>query len=103
MTLVVKPFPVLYACQGCAQFGQFARDVGALLDRAGVAETVWLGAGADLKPKSRYPIVALDGCDKACAQSWLRQHGSKADRSYVLLADSPSRAAQRIAADMAAR
>jgi uncharacterized metal-binding protein len=60
---IVRAFPVPYACQGCAAFGQIARDAGAALERAGQAEVVWLGAGPDVKPKQRYPIVALDGCD----------------------------------------
>lgn len=81
---VVKPLPVLYACQGCPEFGQLARDVGALLDRAGVAEMVWLGSGRDLRPTQRYPVLALDGCGKACALRWLERRGIAAERSYVL-------------------
>jgi len=101
--VVVKPLPVLYACQGCPEFGQIAREVGALLDRGGVAEMVWLGASPDLKPMRRFPIFALDGCDKACALRWLEAHGTAAERSYVLADRSPGaaqRAAQRIAAEL---
>ena len=84
MSVVVRPLPVLYACQGCVEFGQAARELGALLDRVGLAELVWLGAGREPKPKQRYPILALDGCDKACARAWLERHGVAPDGNYVL-------------------
>ena len=103
MRVVLRPLPVLYACQGCAEFGQLAREVGALLDRGGAVEMVWLGAGPELKPKPRFPIYALDGCAKACALRWLEGHGIAAQRSYVLADRSPGaaqRAAQRIAAEL---
>lgn len=83
MSVVLKPFPVLYACQGCTEFGQVARDVGALLDRRGLAEMVWLGR-PDLKPNARFPIFALDGCAKACARRWLVQLGVTPQRHFVL-------------------
>lgn len=105
MRVVLKPLPVLYACQGCPEFGQVARDVGALLDAAGLAETVWLGASEHLRPKSRFPIFALDGCDKACAQRWLERHGIAADRTYILAEYAPGaaqRAARHIAAELCA-
>ena len=97
MRVIVRPFPVLYACQGCPQFGQIAREVGAALERRGLAEMVWLGA-ADVEPKTRFPIFALDGCAQACARRWLAGHGVAARRSYVLADDC----AQRIAAELAA-
>jgi len=103
MRVVLRPLPVLYACQGCPEFGQTARDVGALLDRAGVAQLVWLGAAPDATPARRYPILALDGCDKACALRWLGQRGITADRSHVLADRGPEaaqRAAQQIAAEL---
>ena len=84
MRIVVRPLPVLYACEGCAGFGQAARDVGASLDRAGVAELVWLGQARQVTPARRYPIVSLDACDKACALRWLERHGIVPERSYVL-------------------
>jgi uncharacterized metal-binding protein len=83
MSVVVRPLPVIYACQGCPEFGETARDVGARLDWDGVAEMVWLGA-PDLRRKSRFPAVALDGCEKACAARWLERHGIPAERSYVV-------------------
>jgi len=84
MRVVLKPLPVLYACQGCPEFGQRARDFAASLDREGVAEMVWLGAARELTPTERYPVYALDGCGKKCALQWLAQHGITAERSYVL-------------------
>jgi uncharacterized metal-binding protein len=103
MRVVLRPLPVLYACQGCAEFGDLAREVGALLDRGGVAQLVWLGAAPNATPARRYPILALDGCDKACALRWLGERGIAADRSYVLADRSPGsaqRAAQQIAAEL---
>jgi uncharacterized metal-binding protein len=82
--VVVTPLPVLYACQGCSELGQAAREAGAALDRAGVVELVWLGAAQDLKPTQRYPIFALDACGEACARRWLERRGVAVDRSYVL-------------------
>jgi uncharacterized metal-binding protein len=81
---VLRPLPVLYACQGCPEFGNRARDVGALFDRAGAVEMVWLGRGRDLEPTSRFPIFALDGCAQGCARRWLRDHGTAADQSFVI-------------------
>ena len=97
---VVKPLPVLYACQGCAEFGETARQVGMLLDWKGVVETVWLGAP---KPKHtmRFPVVALDGCAKACAREWLERGGTRPVRSY-LLEDRGEAAAERMASRISA-
>lgn len=102
MKVVLRALPVLYACQGCPEFGETAREVGVILDRQRVAEMVWLGA-PDLKRKSRFPSVALDGCSKACARRWLEGQGIAPDCSYVLeerTAGSAERAARRIAADL---
>ena len=86
MRVIVRPFPVIYACPGCTEFGQRARDVGTRLNRAGVAELIWLGDGRDGRPTQRYPIFALDGCTKACALRWLHGHGIVPQRSHVLRA-----------------
>jgi uncharacterized metal-binding protein len=84
MRVVLRPLPVLYACQGCAEVGQRARDVGALFDRARALEMVWLGSGGDPKPTTRFPVFALDGCAKACARRWLGGHGIRAEHSFVI-------------------
>ena len=80
--VTLKPLPVVYACQGCAEYGQSARDLGAELEKRGVAEMVWLGGPAT--PKHRYPTIALDGCAKGCARAWLEQRGLIVDQSCVL-------------------
>jgi uncharacterized metal-binding protein len=75
----VRALPVVYACQGCEAHGQAARDVAALIEQAGIAETAWLGTPR-LHPKARFPLVALDGC----ARRWLAERGMAPDRHYVL-------------------
>lgn len=82
--MVLKPLPVLYACQGCPEFGQSARDAGLMLDGAGRAQTVWLGVARPSLLSERYPIFALEGCGKRCAQSWLERHGVVPDRTYLV-------------------
>lgn len=84
MRIVLRPLPVAYACQGCPEFGQRARDFAAALDRRGVAEMVWLGAAREINPTQRYPVFAVDGCSKGCALQWLAQRGIVAERSYVV-------------------
>jgi len=81
---IVRPLPVLYACQGCAQFGQLARDVGAFFEQAGALEMVWLGARRKPERPQRYPILALDGCEKGCAARWLGERGVVPEGVYVL-------------------
>ena len=84
MRVVLRPLPVAYACQGCPEFGQRARDFAAALDRDGVAEMVWLGAAKELTPTQRYPVFAVDGCSKGCALQWLARQGIAAERSYIV-------------------
>jgi uncharacterized metal-binding protein len=79
----VRALPVIYACQGCAAYGQAAREVAALIEQAGIAETAWLGTPR-LEPKARFPLVALDGCADGCARRWLAERGMTPDRHYVL-------------------
>jgi uncharacterized metal-binding protein len=81
---IVTPLPVLYACQGCPQFGQLAREVGAFFEQAGALEMVWLGDGRKLEATQRYPILALDGCDQGCAARWLGERGIVPEGAYVL-------------------
>ena len=90
MTVVLRPLPVVFACRGCPEHGYKARDVAAVLERRSSAETVWLGAELGdegpvvSKARSRYPIVALDGCGELCAQRWLAGYGVKPQRHVVL-------------------
>lgn len=101
--VVVRPFPVLYACQGCPEFGQAARDVGMILDRRGFAQMIWLGsAREDSRPTQRFPIFALDGCARECARRWLTERSAAPQRSYVFAEydrGGAERAAQRILAE----
>jgi uncharacterized metal-binding protein len=105
MTVVLRPMPVLFACQGCPELGQTARDVGAILDQQRLAESHWIGAPACnysqliSTARSRFPIYALDGCARHCAQHWLASHGVRTQRHFTLAADgeSPAELAARIA------
>lgn len=83
MKVTLRALPVVYACQGCAQFGNAAREAGAQLDRDGIAELIWLGApGA--RATTRFPVWALDGCAKRCARRWLELRRVPVARSYVV-------------------
>ena len=86
MKTILRPLPVLYACQGCAEFGRAARDAGELLDRLGLVELVWLGTrgAAEARPSERYPLFTLDGCGRACARRWLTDRGVTPQRGLVL-------------------
>lgn len=83
-TLVLSPLPVLYACQGCEEFGQGARELGERLERAGLAQCLWLGEAACPVLSERWPIHSLDGCARGCAKAWLERRGAPADHSDFL-------------------
>jgi uncharacterized metal-binding protein len=74
---------VLYACAGCPQFGYAAPRVARALDDRGLAEAVWLGK-APARFTGRYPIYSLDACEKRCASDWVRAHGARVQRAFVL-------------------
>lgn len=83
--VVLRPFPVLYACPGCAQFGYAAPRVARRLDERRLVEAVWLGA----VPRwgtvtTRFPILTLDACEKGCARSWVESKGGRAEQCFVL-------------------
>lgn len=99
MKIVLRPLPVLYACEGCPEFGYSAPRVGQVLERRGWAELAWLGARGP-KPLTRFPVYSLDACERACAKRWLEERGVQVQRALVL--DplerlEPERAADRIA------
>ena len=62
--IIVKPFSVLIACQGCPAAGQAARDVARLLDRRRVVESAWLGThracALARAPGAGFASLALD-------------------------------------------
>jgi uncharacterized metal-binding protein len=86
----MRALPVLYACSGCSSAGALADHVARSLDREGLAEMASIaGIGAGdaqqlLRARSRFPIVALDGCPNACARRCLERNGIKGVRSFVL-------------------
>ena len=98
--ICLRPLPVLYACPGCAAHGQTARDVAALIEQAGLGETAWLGTPR-LEPKTRFPLMALDGCADGCARRWLAQRGITPDRHYILDSADVRRGFAAIAAELA--
>jgi uncharacterized metal-binding protein len=105
--VIVKPVPVLIACQGCPAFGQVAREVARLLDERRLVECGWLGASEDLpalrqKARSRFPVFCLDGCEKGCARAWVMGE-VRPERWFVLTPPEwahAERAADRIAAEL---
>lgn len=86
----MRALPVVYACSGSSGAGALADQVARCLDRDGVAEMssiAGIGAG-DLqqlsRARSRFPIVAIDGCVHACARRCLERQGIRPSRSLVL-------------------
>ena len=108
MKTLLKPFPVLIACEGCPAAGQAAREVVRALDRRGLGEAAWLGAPGDrvslqTKARARFPVYCVDACQQACARSWLAVLGAPAQRCFVLEEEERSnieQATDRIAADI---
>jgi uncharacterized metal-binding protein len=86
----VRVLPVVYACSGCTSAGQLADHVARSLDREGTAEMGSIaGIGAAdpqqlSKAKSRFPVIAIDGCANHCAARCLQSHGIEPAHRYVL-------------------
>jgi len=97
----LRPRPVLFACRGCER-DAFAREVAKALDRRGFGEAYVSGVEA-ARARARFPVYAIEGCDKACTKAWLAGLGVTPQRSFVLDAkNAPEAEAQRIAAGLAA-
>ena len=85
-----RTLPVLYACSGCSSAGALADHAARELDRAGLAEMASIaGIGAHepqqlSRARSRFPIIAIDGCANACARRCLERHGVKVAQHFVL-------------------
>lgn len=86
----VQMLPVAYACSGCTSAGELADHVVRHLDSAGLAEMGSIaGIGAAepqqlAKARSRFPVIAIDGCANACARACLMRRGIEPARHDVL-------------------
>ena len=86
----VSMLPVAYACSGCTSAGELADHIARRLDAAGIAEMGSIaGIGAAepqqlSKARSRFPVIAIDGCPNGCARACLVRHGIEPARHYVL-------------------
>ncbi len=100
MKSALRAMPVLFACRGCEHDAP-AREVARLLDRRGLGEAYLAGAEAD-RARARFPIYAIEGCEKACASAWLAGIGVRPLRRFIL---NPARKAadeaERVAACLA--
>lgn len=82
--------PVVYSCSGCSSAAQMANHVAVRLDRSGAAEMSCIaGVGGDVPSlvklaKAGRPIIALDGCQLACALHCLERHGITPDQHHEL-------------------
>jgi len=74
--------PVFFACRGCERDGP-AREVAQGLDRLGVGEAYAAGQEVD-RARARFPIYAIEGCEKRCAERWLAGLGVTPSKSFML-------------------
>jgi uncharacterized metal-binding protein len=97
MDKTLRPMPVLFACRGCEHDAP-AREVARALDRRGLGEAYLAGAEAE-RARARFPVYAIEGCDKACASAWLAGIGVQPRRCFILNpAGKAADEAERIAA-----
>jgi uncharacterized metal-binding protein len=82
MDRALRAIPVLYACRGCER-DQPARAVARLLDQRGLGEAYLSGAEAD-RARARFPVYAIEGCEKACASGWLAAIGVRPLQCFFL-------------------
>lgn len=86
----VAELPLVYSCSGCSSAAQLANDLAVALDREQLAEMSCIaGVGGDvpalLKPAlSGRPILAIDGCSRACAKRCLQRHRVEPTQHVVL-------------------
>ena len=89
-TMARQQKPVVYSCSGCSSAAQLANHVAVRLDRSGAAEMSCIaGVGGDgpslvKLAKAGRPIIALDGCQLACARHCLERHGITPDQHQEL-------------------
>ena len=102
MTWVVKPRPVVFACEGCSEGARFAGEVADALNRRGFAERAFFDATGFSKAASRYPVFVIEGCATACAAIALARRGVKPHRAFVTTDYPPADAgtlAERLAGE----
>lgn len=87
MRVILKPLPVLVACAGCAEHGNFASEAAAELERQGKGDRAWLGGDRHAvasKARARWPVFVFDACRSGCARAWCERHGVTPQRCYIL-------------------
>lgn len=80
--VTVRAMPVVFACTGCER-DKAAQQAAADADRRGLAEACVAGSHA-VKARARFPVYALEGCEKACATQWLAGLGARPYRTVIL-------------------
>ena len=82
--------PLVYSCSGCSSAAQMANHIALELDRAKVAEMSCIaGVGGGVAPlvqlaQSGRPVVAIDGCQLACARQCLVNQGVQPTQHVLL-------------------
>jgi uncharacterized metal-binding protein len=82
--------PLVYSCSGCSSAAQMANWIALQLDREGTAEMSCIAGVGGNVPKlvriarSGRMIVAIDGCQLACARHCLRNCGVEPARHIIL-------------------
>lgn len=102
-SFVLRPLPVMYACAGCTEYGYAAPRVAQMLEARGLVQTIWLGALRPSDATTRFPLLSLDACGKACAREWVEARGGRLQCAVLLSPqerDDLEGAAARIAASL---
>ncbi|TMM46854.1 putative zinc-binding protein [Colwellia ponticola] len=80
--------PIVYSCSGCSNLAQMAHNISLTLDSDGIAQMSCVaGVIANIEPiialaRSGRPIIALDGCQLACAKTCLDKSDIKIDHYF---------------------
>lgn len=102
MTWVVKPRPVIFACEGCTEGARFAGEVADALNRRGFAERARFDDPGFGKAAARFPVYVIEGCATVCATVLLARRGIKPQRAFVTTdypASDAGTLAERIASE----
>lgn len=82
--------PLVYSCSGCSNLAQTANHLAVTLNEEQKAEMSCIaGVGGNVpslvkKAKSGRKIIAIDGCQLACAKACLANHGVVPEQHLVL-------------------